>query len=251
MQVNMRSMDETPITRRLLLGIDFGTTYSSVAYALHEWNTGQQPSTIALNETKIHSVQFDFAKSQVKTQIAWHAADHDYVWGDDVDVQIRDKEVSEGDRIVMLKLGLDKSDATRGIRAKQADQLSRIPPTYWAGDGHRRQPLVEDLISIYLGKLYGYAKNKIIKHFGILADGNIFDMTDVQCAICVPAIWTPETNQVMVTAAEKAAIPNPDIVSESEAAAAFIMHEQQQQAAASIRTLGPLGSIMPHVSETP
>ena len=247
----MRPTKDVQTTRRLILGIDFGTTYSAVAYALHEWNTSQQPSTIALNETQIHSVQFDFAESQVKTQIAWHKADQDYVWGDDVDLLIRDKEVSEDDRIVMLKLGLDKSEATRDIRAKQADQLSRIPAAYWEEDSCRRKPLIEDLISVYLKRLYNYAKIKIIKHYGVLAEGNIFDFTNVQCAICVPAIWTPEMNQVMVTAAENAAIPNPDIVSESEAAAAFIMREQQQQASQSVRrAFAPSVRDMPRVSQS-
>lgn len=247
----MAQTNGVQITRKLIIGIDFGTTYSAVGYALHEWNSSQQPSTTTLNGTNIQSVQFDFVESQVKTQIAWHAADQDYVWGDDVDIRIRDREIPQEDRIVMLKLGLDKSIATRDIRAKQADQLSRIPPTYWESNGDRRQPMIEDLISLYIGLLYNYAKNKIIKNYGVLAEGNIFDMTDVQCAICVPALWTPETNQIMVTAAERAGIPNPDIVSESEASAAFIMYEQQQLAAASIRrALGPSGSLMPHVSHT-
>ncbi len=237
------------IVSRLILGLDFGTSYSSIAYALHEWNPRQQPSVTAFNETNIQSVQFDFVASQVKTQIAWHAANRVFIWGDEVDVRIRDKEIPENDRIVMMKLGLEKSAATEKIRAKQAEQLSRIPPACWGGKGEPRHPVIEDVISIYLGLLMNYAKYKIIKSFGVLAKGDIFDITDVQCAICVPALWTPEMNQIMVTAAEKAGLPNPDIVSESEAAASFIMHEQQKQAAASNRrALGPSGSIMPHVS---
>ena len=243
----MGATDNVQAIRGLVLGIDFGTTFSAVAYALHERNSNQQLSTATLNETRIHSVQFDFVESQVKTQLAWHEADQDYVWGDDVDARIRDKEISEDDRIVMLKLGLDETDATSDIRAKQAKQLSRIPPAYWGENSDLRQPVIADLISVYLERLYTYAKTKIIRHFGILAGGNIFDVTDVQCAICVPAIWTPEMNQVMVTAAEQAGIPNPSIVSESEAAAALIMLEHQQQAAVSTRALGPSASIIPHV----
>ena len=246
----MNRSSNPQISRKLILGIDFGTTFSAVSYALHEWNNSQEPSTIALNETPIQSVQFDIGKSQVKTQIAWHAASQEYIWGDDVDEHVTDGEISERDRIVMLKLGLDKSDATKDIRTKQAYQLARIPPSRWDDRSNPRQPLIEDLIGVYLKRLYMFAKEKIIKYYGVRFDGNIFDMADVQCAICVPAIWTPETNQVMVTAAENAALPNPDIVSEAEGAAAFVMYEQQKQATASAqRDLGRLGSILLHVGD--
>jgi hypothetical protein len=216
--INMNRSGDSRITKRLKIGIDFGTTFSSVSFAIHDWNpNSQQSSTIRL---KPQSVQFDSGKSQVKTQIAWHAAKQDYIWGDDVDRRIRDQEIPEEDRIVLLKLGLNEVKDTEKIRRKQADQLSRIPG----------QPVIADLISVLLARIYNFAKIKIVKICGATAGGSIFYLRDVQCAICVPAIWTPEMNQTMVTAAEKAAIPNPDIVAESEAAAAFIMHEQEAAA---------------------
>lgn len=211
----MNRSGDSRTTKRIIIGIDFGTTFCSVSFAIHDWNpNSQQSSTIQL---KPQSIQFDGGKSQVKTQIAWHAAKRDYIWGDEVDRRIRYQEIPEEDRIVLLKLGLDKSKDTEKIRKKQADQLSRIP----------RQPAITDLISILLERIYHFAKIKIVKICGATVGGNIFDSGVVQCAVCVPAIWTPEMNQTMVTAAEKAAIPNPDIVAESEAAAAFIMYEQE------------------------
>ena len=249
--VDMNSTSNIPSGVRLIIGIDFGTTYSAVSYALHECTIDQDKSTVALNNTTIRPVQFGFRESQEKTQIAWHAAKQNYVWGNDVDLRVRNKEISGNDRIVMLKLGLDKSDATIEIRARQAEQLSRIPPAHWGEDSNRRQPRIEDLISIYLRRLFEHAKNKIMKSYGALIGGNIFDITNIQCAICVPAMWTPEMDQVMVTAAEQAGIPNPDLVSESEAAAAFIMSEQQRNAPTPLESaLGMSRSIKPHVSQT-
>ena len=245
----MAQINDSQVIRNLFIGIDFGTTYSAVAFSLHEWNTSRKPSTTELNEANIQSIQFDIGESQVKTQIAWHVASQDFVWGDDVDLCIRHEEISENDRIVLLKLGLEKSQATQEIRAKQKAQLSRIPPGCWGKGRDRRPPVIEDLISIFLGRLYDYAKTKIIKICGAVTGGNIFDLTDVRCAIGVPAIWTAEMDQTMVTAAEMAGLPNPDLVSESEAAAALHLREQEQQETSSIRrALGPSGSIMPHVS---
>ena len=238
-------------TRRLIIAIDFGTTYSAVSYALHDWDSIQQPSTKALNETKVRSVLFDESKDEIKTQVAWHAGDQDYVWGNEVDVRIRHKEIPEKDRIVMLKLGLDKSDATKEIRSKQDEQLSRIPPAFWGDNNDWRRPLIEDLISLYLGRLYAFAKEKITHNYGTIAGARIFSTTDIQCVICVPAMWTPEMNQVMVAAAQQAAIPNPDIVSESEAAAAFVMFERQRQAPTFLeRAFGMFESTTPNVSSS-
>lgn len=224
-------MDQTSqqVSRKLKIGIDFGTTYSAIAWALVECKVGPHHSSIAINEVKPHSIHFENGRDNVKTQIAWHYESQDYVWGEEVDACIRNKEISEIDRIGMMKLGLDKSKETRDIRENHAQQLSRIPTGEY--DGHQRRPMMADLISVYLERLYVYAKQRIRRAHDTVGIGSIFDVSDVQCVICVPAVWTPEMNQVMISAAEKAGIPNPDLVCEPEAAAAFIMQEQREKAA--------------------
>ena len=248
-------MDEAnnpQIIRKLILGIDYGTTYAAVSFALQEWSSSQQPSTTALNDIKLEPVRFGqsgFSENQVKTQIAWHSEFQDFVWGESVDSHISDGEIPEEDRIVLLKLGLEKSPATEDIRAKHTAQLSRIPPGSWRTDNEPRTPLIEDLISIFLARLYGFAKDEIVKTYGTSASEEIYSTSDVQCVLCVPAMWTPEINQTMVTAAEIAGLPNPDIVSESEAAAAFYLREKEQEEALLLRhTIEANQSKKPYVS---
>ena len=228
---------------KLLIGIDFGTTFSRVAYTYQEWAAEQKNPSPTLERSLISSLQtvpFNGA-DQVRTQIAWHDRRQDYSWGHQVDKDIMNEEIMECDRITMLKLGLVTNAATEQIRKAQKEQLLRIPS----------KPSIQDLISIYFQKLYLYAKAKILDRWGKGAVINIFDGALVECIICVPALWTPEMNEVMIEAAMAAGIPNPDLVSEPEAAAALIIQDQiERPVAMDSQADGRKESLIVNVSNT-
>ena len=204
---------------KLRIGIDFGTTYCAVAYFLGSPNS---------SETMTNSIIYFSGKREVKTQIAWIKRKETFAWGYEVDHVISRHEIPEQDRIEMLKLGLlTKSENaedvrnTREIRSKQAAQLQRL-----SGAQGKPHWTIEDLITTYLEKLWKYIEGEIIARFR-KRDTNVFTSAEVTCAISVPAIWNLEMCEIMINAAEAAGIPNADLVSEPEAAAASVLQEQK------------------------
>lgn len=201
----------------LLVGIDFGTSFSAVAYTLHNWTVDQRgggftPERCPISNVKI--VRFDGAE-QVKTQIAWHEEQQKYSWGLQVDKDIANEEIMECDRISMRKLGLENGPATEEIRKTQLKQMQRIPS----------RPGIQDLIRINLEKLFLFAKAKILDTLGQGRNLNIFQGDSVETVISVSAFSTPEMNSLLLEAARLAGIPNPALFSEAEAAAAMVIQE--------------------------
>lgn len=205
----------------LKIGIDFGTTYSAVAHALRYPNDAsidKIPGCLPL--ISLRNVLFDGA-SQVRTQLAWHPGDQEWLWGNEVDEPIQDKDVLESGRITMIKLGLDMSDEMSDVRTRISNQLADLPADC-------NQPSVQDLITIYLNRLFSYAKTKIAQAYQRPGLFDVFETAYVECAICVPALWTQPMVQLMISAAENAGIPNPIPISEPEAAATFIRQEEME-----------------------
>lgn len=67
--------------------------------------------------SQLNKVKFRL-EYQVKTEIAWNPSLERYVWGAEVEDSVRRKEISEKDRITLLKLGLDDRKETAAIRAR-------------------------------------------------------------------------------------------------------------------------------------
>ena len=211
-------MDKMEFRTKLRIGIDFGTSFSAVAYDYNEISAQQSATPERSSVLSLQTVRFN-THDQVPTQVAWNPTRQEFSWGWQVDKEILNEDIMECDRIILLKLGLDKTSTTEQIRKIQQEQLLRIPS----------RPRIEDLIGIYLQKLYLHAKTTILNRWGSGENSNFFDGALVECNICVPALWTPEMNEVMIKAAVTAGIPNPDLVSEPEAAAAMIIQDQKER----------------------
>ena len=208
----------------LIISVDFGTTYCAVAHAL--LHPDQRSTGIRLGQFStdyLHSIQFqsDTGNSeQVKTQLAWCERKQDFLWGGEVDRAIYEAEISESDRLTLLKLALDETDEkTQGIRGDLGSQLEGLIPQC----GKRS---ILELIGIYLEKLYTYSLAAIREARG----KDALHDTAVQCLICVPALWDYEEREKMVEVATKAGsrlgLPRPKLVSEPEAAVMFYMQER-------------------------
>ena len=208
----------------LIISVDFGTTYCAVAHALLHPDQRTTGTRLGLFPTDyLHSIQFqsDTGNSeQVKTQLAWCERKQDFLWGGEVDRAIYEAEILESSRITLLKLALDESDEkTQGIRDDLGSQLERLIPLC----GKRS---ILDLIGIYLEKLYTYSFAAIREARG----KDALQDTEVQCLMCVPALWDYEEREKMVKVATKAGsrlgLPQPKLVSEAEAAVMFYMQER-------------------------
>ena len=203
----------TPKGLVLWIGIDFGTTYSAVAYSLRV----RTPATATVLPA-LFPVYFN-RERQTKSQIAWNNSRKAFAWGPEVDTALRRHEIHQKDCIQMLKIGLWKTEVTQSIRDVQQSQIDRIPK-------EQKISSIEDLIEVFLRRLFDHVKTFISAEKRLFSE-DIFEKSKVKCSISTPAIWTAKMCEVMIKAAARAGIPNADIVSEPEAAAARIFQEEK------------------------
>lgn len=213
------SQNESGIVR-LIVAIDFGTAYSSVVY--YHYRPDQVPNftpgTLILSHLK--DVYFEDS-NQAKTELAWNPSISDWVWGNDMDHSVNNRQVKDSDRFRLLKLGLEGLDYTT-VHRKLSKQISQLPP-----ESHVSS--VYDLVVIYLRRLYEAARVNIEAQVGKVGHRSIFDIADVECVLSVPAMWDMQMNSKMVQAAAEAGMPHAWVVTEPEAAAIYMLHEEPQR----------------------
>jgi hypothetical protein len=148
----------------------------------------------------------------------------DTFWGYEVQKQLRfpDTNRNQNRRMSRFKLLLDESDLTQKVR----DDLE---PNWKELTRRKIIKHKEDVIAHYLKYLFSHAKEELIKGHGFS------DACPVEFVLCVPPIWTPKACRIMQTNMEKAirasefgsvendSVDNLFIVSEPEAAAAYVL----------------------------
>lgn len=148
----------------------------------------------------------------------------DTFWGYEVQKQLRypDTNRNQNRRMSRFKLLLDESDLTHEVRVDLEPNWKEL----------KRKKIIkykEDVIADYLKYLFSHAKDELIK-------GHDFsDDCPVEFVLCVPPIWTPKASRIMQTNMERAiresgfgsvendSVDNLFIVSEPEAAAAYVL----------------------------
>jgi hypothetical protein len=148
----------------------------------------------------------------------------DTFWGYEVQRQLRypDTNRNQNRRMARFKLLLDESDLTRKVRLDLEPNCKEL----------KRKKIIrdrEDVIADYLKYLFSHAKDELIK-------GHDFsDACPVEFVLCVPPIWTPKASRIMQKNMERAiresgfgsvendSVDNLFIVSEPEAAAAYVL----------------------------
>lgn len=258
--------------KHLIIAVDYGTTFSSIAFALLE-KRGQEASLSEIKTiSKYPGDRTPNPINEVPTEL-WYPdpeAPDDDPWNDNgfasdgfsdnndeddqsqVDVtanthtsvqrplienirwgygvrehlRFRDSSVYTGQRnlpIIRAKLLLDRSAKTRTLRKQLRQTLSRLK-------SHNIIKNDEDVIADYLTCLFKFAKEKLEQQFCLI------DNPSIELVLCVPAIWTPKAcrkmHQAMAIAVDRTGlgrlrnncIENLFIVSEPEAAAAFVLH---------------------------
>ncbi|KAF2624867.1 actin-like ATPase domain-containing protein [Macroventuria anomochaeta] len=186
----------------IVVGIDFGTTYSGVSWAI---NGGKK--TIRVVNDWPNPVSTVATSDKVPSALSYQDG-QPYHWGYKVDL----KEQS----LSWFKLLLDPknkigqgSDKVMGL-IKQLATLNKSP---------------EDVAADYLRLLWQYTKEDIRKHRG----GDWEEIYKVRAVLTVPAIWSPGAQDKTLKIARKAGLPdNISLVSEPEAAALAVLREKRE-----------------------
>ena len=194
---------------KFVIAIDYGTTFSAVAYCLIPSET--RPRVIE---------EWPGARrkraEEVPTVIMYYEGSEGQQCklGYQVNKELKSPKSSRPQTartISFAKLLLDETPRSQ-------DQKDRIRIAL--------QALNLEEVTIHqdiLHGLYEHAKTRI----GIGHGLQTLSRSTIECAICVPAVWSPAANRIVVEAAQRAGLPNPYLVSEPEAAAAFVIMEKK------------------------
>ena len=171
---------------KLLIGFDFGTSYSSLAYYLDRRPDDQKHHTIALGRIlpsglKVVDFQGD---SQVSSQLAWCRDSGTWAWGRAVDGLVERGMILESDRILQFKLCLESSDMAKSTRERVKGQFDKLPPLAKRQLGPEHIPWPERLVSLYLRLLWEAAQRRIRSSGIELGDH------DIACWLGVPKFVT-------------------------------------------------------------
>ena len=156
-----------------------------------------------------------------------HEGQKGYFWGYGVQSQFRfpDANLNQDRRIARSKLILAESEQTAVVRIELSHILGRL----------KRRKIIKydfDVISDFLVEVFKHTKRQLELHY------NFNGSCAVEFVLCVPAIWTQKASRIMQTAMETAirssrfgllengGVNNLFIVSEPEAASAYVLEEE-------------------------
>ncbi|KAH7081489.1 hypothetical protein BKA63DRAFT_462626 [Paraphoma chrysanthemicola] len=188
----------------IVVGIDFGTTYSGVSWAVN----GGNKKIRVINDWP-NPVSTVATSDKVPTKISYGEDGKPHHWGYMVDF----KE----DCFRWFKLMLDpKNRIGRGSEAVLTSMklLAKLNKT------------VEDVAADYLRLVWQYTKDDIQKYRG----DDWESIYTVKAVLTVPAIWSPGAKDRTERIAKKAGLPdNITLVSEPEAAALAVLREKSEE----------------------
>jgi len=195
-------------TRKLVIGIDFGTSNSGVAYALFEDDNDGQID-IEVIRTWPHRALSRDASDKVPSEIAYDksgtAIGHGF-------------EMPEGARpLQWVKLLLDPAHF-QGL--KETQHTERVWRTYEELEKLGKRPV--DAISDYLTWLWSRVQSAVTV---AESEPEVFSTSEVTVVLTVPAQWPDRAKHGMIAAAKKSGIDGPGrklkFRAEPEAAAIF------------------------------
>ncbi|KAI9836129.1 MAG: hypothetical protein M1838_005137, partial [Thelocarpon superellum] len=219
---------EPPVTPdRLIVGIDFGTTYSGVAAVytstpddvdvIKTWPGGngitsdKVPTEIAYDTSSVSSsaaASTTSLASGVSTSDSTPASEgtttSNIKWG----FQFKPEEP----RLRCIKLFLDRNQKLPHF----------VSPLETAAQLRKYNRNVMDAVSDYLLQIYKHTMSTLERRYG----KSFMSMTKVEFVLTVPAIWTDAAKNATLQAAERAGLGNRHdlrLISEPEAAAVYTL----------------------------
>ncbi|KAI4601689.1 hypothetical protein KJ359_011820 [Pestalotiopsis sp. 9143b] len=185
--------------RRILIAVDFGTTYSAVAWTRSRKNqSGNDPDIRVINTWKNGDTQL-----QVPT-VLQKAQNGDWKWGHEIDPTQK--------RYEWFKLEQD-SDLSSRLGLKKKYSTMATPPKDIAE--------VEKLVTEYLTLLRQHAEESIKNTFRL---DSVMRRSTQQYIITVPAVWSVSAQNMTLKCARMAGMASssePRVISEPEAAAIY------------------------------
>ncbi|KAK0620644.1 putative hsp70 protein [Immersiella caudata] len=180
---------------QLVIALDFGTTYSGVAYCF-----ANQRNTEVVAITNWPGAEGE-ATPKVPTLINYDV-NGDFVWGASVDRTLHNN-------IVGVKLLLDPSqEQPVYLPSVNMKRTLRVLP----------KPAVE-IAADFLGAIYGHAMTEIAK----VVPSEYMSLCEKQFVLSVPAVWSDTAKNATLEAAEMAGIFPVTLIKEPEAAALYTM----------------------------
>lgn len=187
---------------RIVIGIDFGTTFSGVCWAIDE---GQKKARV-ITDWPNQQMQGNGDAEKVPSAISF-ADGRMKAWG--YDIGIRDDPLRWFK--VLLEPDHKYAQATNEVKSSNA-LLNSLGKT------------VEDVVAQYLECLWSYTKSHIRKR---IHDEDWEHTYDLSVVLTVPAIWSPVAKERTLKAARAAGLPsNPILLTEPEAAALATLHDK-------------------------
>ncbi|KAK7985771.1 hypothetical protein PG988_003393 [Apiospora saccharicola] len=200
---------------RVVIALDFGTTFSGVAYCFN--NPGKKPDPQCINDWPGLE---GYSQPKVPTVVSYGGGegggDADFKWGGQVDPR------AVSGNVARVKLLLDPTQQKpvylpRASRKTDLKELTKVG----------KQPV--DVAADFMQAIYRHAMNKIKDR----VPKDYFDMCQKQYVLTVPAVWSDKARDLTLkasshNAAKRAEIHPVRMVTEPEAAAIYTLHMQER-----------------------
>ena len=205
----------------IVIGIDFGTTFSGVAFALTASITDIADKSKFVNHVKIiKGWPGNGMAEKAPSLLTYKNSDSMPSWG------FRAQREINGVRIAHFKLGLQKD-----LRV-YSPVPANSPLGGYLTDHDWRHPSLPTKKAInftadYLSGICSYSKERLESHYGNARLQN----QQIAYVITVPAIWGDEAKELTRQAAETAGIPRRELIliTEPEAAAVYCSSKCKQE----------------------
>lgn len=225
-------MASIPGKDALIIGIDFGTTYSGVAWSItkdpsnvmvvNSWpggasenrSAGQVPSVIAYNPKEPHKYKWGFdITSTNANQLAWFKLLlNQSTYNSDCSTTV----VSSSSHSLMTQRMQASIAAAKELEAKLRETSARIP----AGKE------VVDVIADYMTELVNYTNKALENTYPASMINQLGNIIPIHYILTVPAVWSDRAKAMTLQAAKKAGMSGTNsvqksvrLISEPEAAA--------------------------------
>ncbi|KAM0209640.1 hypothetical protein ACHAQI_006381 [Fusarium lateritium] len=172
-----------PLNDAIVIGIDFGTTFSGVA-----WAYSREPDEIEIVTSWDAELNHCSDVEKAPTQLYFDDNSQDIKWGYSVPV---DKEPLKWFKLLLIGPKDLPTDVARSSQLQEARRLrNKI----------KKEPI--EIIATFLRKLWDHSLDSITRAIG----ADILKRTKLQVVITLPAIWPPYAQQRMKQAAQQSGI---------------------------------------------
>ncbi|KAG5663800.1 hypothetical protein KAF25_006385 [Fusarium avenaceum] len=172
-----------PLNNSIVIGIDFGTTFSGVA-----WAYSREPDEIEIVTSWDAELNHCSDVEKAPTQLYFDENGQDVKWGYSIPT---DKEPLKWFKLLLIDLKDLPTDVARSSQLQEARRLrNKI----------KKEPI--EIIATFLRKLWDHSLDSIRRAVGV----DLLKRTKLQVVITLPAIWPPYAQQRMKQAAQQSGI---------------------------------------------